>query len=281
MKLILIILFPFLMFAQDMFLLYGDDGVGYDAETTAWETRVIANSGTVSDATLAAVDNFVLAITDIRSKLVRVNLICGDNLSSMFVPLFYNSDGSGTPVGEALDSSRKSQDYVGGDYSESTGLTGAASKWLQTGLTPDATAELGLNDTHFSIALGNDITTSTQYVIGTGSNFTLYPHYTGDVFYFRVNASANGSDVSLSSVGFWLASRLVVGTEFLYKNGVEVDEHTRNSHSESSTEILLINSIAYELVGYTIGKGLTPSEQLVLHNALETFNDALSRGVVP
>jgi hypothetical protein len=53
-----------------------------------WASRVVANGGTVSSSTLAAVKNFIqdCIAAGVWEKLVRINLFCGDWLAAL-VPL--------------------------------------------------------------------------------------------------------------------------------------------------------------------------------------------------
>ena len=60
-----------------------------DVDATDWVARVQANGGTVSAATQAAVTAFASAAkaNGYWSKFVRLNLMCGNQLAAMVVPL--------------------------------------------------------------------------------------------------------------------------------------------------------------------------------------------------
>ena len=97
------------------------------SETTDWQTRVIANGGTVSAGTLSAVDTFIgtLKGAGLWTKLLRLNLFAGDQLAAALVPLVV---GAGNSVDTNVN-------FVSGDYSQAMGLSGDGStKYLNTGL---------------------------------------------------------------------------------------------------------------------------------------------------
>ena len=102
-------------------------------EAVDWQTRVIANGGTVPAATLVAVSNFCAEIDNagLRPLLWRVNPMAGGDLASALVPL-YRSPTPFALVGSATDAN---DNFVAGDYTASSGLLGNGSnKRLITGL---------------------------------------------------------------------------------------------------------------------------------------------------
>jgi len=103
----------------------------------AWRDAVVANSGTVSASTLAAVTTFCRRIDSagIRDRFFRLNLFAGTGLPAALVPLFRGQSRTGTQYGNTTDTN---QNFVSGDYSESGGLTSnlISSKSLSTGIMP-------------------------------------------------------------------------------------------------------------------------------------------------
>ena len=99
----------------------------FHPEATAWRKAVIANSGTVSATTMRAVSNFCTAINaaGIRSKFLRLNLVCGNNLAAARVPLYRGASATGTQYGSAADTNIGP--LTANDYSEATGLQGNGS----------------------------------------------------------------------------------------------------------------------------------------------------------
>ena len=108
----------------------------FHPEATAWRKAVIANSGTVSATTMRAVSNFCTAINaaGIRSKFLRLNLVCGNNLAAARTPLYRGASATGTQYGDPADTSVGP--LTGTDYSEATGLQGnGSSKALDCTIT--------------------------------------------------------------------------------------------------------------------------------------------------
>jgi len=125
----------------------------FHPEANAWRQAVIANSGTVSGMTMRAVSNFCTAIDNagIRSKFLRLNLICGNNLAAARVPLYRGASATGSQYGEKRDTI---SGIVGADFSEATGLTGnGASKIVYTTLSTGTLKDFGLeyNNVHASV----------------------------------------------------------------------------------------------------------------------------------
>ena len=108
-----------------------------NADAQDWVNRVYANGGTVSSATANAVNMFCNAIdaAGIRDRFYRLNLFCGTGLPACLVPLYRGASLGGTQYGNTTDTN---QNFVGGDYSESGGLTSnaASTKALATGVMP-------------------------------------------------------------------------------------------------------------------------------------------------
>ena len=150
--------------------LLSNKGVSLDPEVSAWVTRVIANSGTVSATTIGYVNDFVLAIkaAGLRSRFLRLNLFVGDQLAACLTPLFLNGDGSGTFLGNTYDSNTN---FVGGDYAESGasgGLQGDGStKYLDTGFNPLSESAIGVGTGGLIVYNRSAGATSSGVLIGT------------------------------------------------------------------------------------------------------------------
>lgn len=137
-------------------------------EAAAWKNAVIANGGTVSGSTLAAVSKFCAAIdaAGIRDRFVRLSLMCGNNLEAALVPLYRGQSRAGTQFGNTTDTNTN---FVSGDYAE-TGSTGGlqgngTTKHLNTGLAMNFTPVQNL---HLSTFATNFATNSA--LIGADTN---------------------------------------------------------------------------------------------------------------
>jgi hypothetical protein len=122
-------------------------------EAIDWHNRVVSNGGSVSPTTLRAVSNFCRSIdgAGIRSKFLRLNLFCGNNLNSCLTPL-YRGPSYGALYGNTTETNVGP--FIDTDFTESVGLTGnGSSKLLETGLTIGTLATLGANynNVHVSV----------------------------------------------------------------------------------------------------------------------------------
>ena len=115
-------------------------------EALAWRTAVQNNGGTVRGTTMRAVSNFCTAINDagIRSKFLRLNLVCGNNLAAARTPLYRGASASGTQYGSTADTNIGP--FTSADFSDATGITGnGISKAFDTTLTLGTLKTAGLD----------------------------------------------------------------------------------------------------------------------------------------
>jgi hypothetical protein len=126
----------------------------YHPEAVAWRTAALANGGTgITPSVMSAVSAFCRAIdaAGIRSKFLRLNLICGGNLAAARTPLYRGASASGTQYGGTIDANIGP--YVSANYSEATGLAGDYYKVLDTGLDLPTAYTFGCqyNDVHLAV----------------------------------------------------------------------------------------------------------------------------------
>jgi hypothetical protein len=256
-------------------------GVSVDADVAAWAAAVTGNGGTYSAPTLAAVAAFVTAAkaSGYWTKLNRINLFCGDQLAAALVPLKVGG-------GNATDTN---VNFVAGDYTEATGLTGnGTTKYLRTGLIPSVS--LVLNDTHLAMYnRAGSTAASNQFGAGGPMNFYA-PHSSGalisdqyDTTGGRVLSAAIGTPY-----GFLVASRNGAGEHTVYRNAVSLATNATSGGALPAIEIYVFalnNFGAPSAVndgargGYSIGSGLSAADVTAYNTHMETFQDALARGV--
>ena len=263
-------------------------------EAASWAARVVANGGTVG-ASLSAVSNFCKAIDSagLRSKLLRVNLMCGGNLNAVLVPLYRATSFGGSPLGEAID---LNTNFIDAHYAENSGLVGNASnRRLNTGLnrsTLGGTVHAGC----FVFTRGG---ASFRTYFGVEKQATAF-----DRFYMAVAGDAtkavwasNGpaatgqtADIAHADKDFLLGSVVGVGAgqNTLYINGTSV---ATASGIDSTSIVSPIHIFTFfrasdssynahtdaRIGGYTFGSSLSAGEALAYSNIWGTFLKALGR----
>lgn len=270
-----------------------------DPDADDWIDRVIANSGTASVATQDAVNTLVLSLkaANLWTKIIRMNLFCGDQLAAALVPLKKDA-------GDTLDA------IVGSNhtYSEANGIaqtqTGDPSKleYITTGLNPSATS-MGANDGHLSIYLAGTAGAETGVVpIGAtafgGNDMYLATSYATIGFAPDLWVSTGRPVVvDTDGRGFYIASRLSGANGVkAYRNGFLLGVSTSVGGSPPdalagpNTKGLTVlganvgpagteNSIATTKYcrAYTMGLGLTESDAETLFTIIQHFQVTLNR----
>ena len=262
---------------------------GYDPEVDDWKARVIANSGTVSNGTLIAVNDFMVSMkaAGLRTKFLRLNLFCGDQIAAALVPLIKDA-------GNALDSA-----YNNLTYSESSGIAAAnvsSDEHIETGLVPSVSLSALTNDVHLSIYMrGSNSSSEPCIPIGCAptDGFFLTTSYSGLGQVSNI-WTGTGRPVHADSQGngHYVGSRTSSASNGLsqYRNGASTGSSTSVGGSPStytvSVNVLNVNPGASggaktlrPCAAYSIGKGLTSSEVSAFYTALQAFQTALGRQV--
>lgn len=265
-------------------------GFVYDPVTLDWISRVGINGGSVSQTTKDSVNNFVLAIraAGIFSKIYRLNLYAGTGLGACLTPL----------IKDPLTADDGNVNFVSGDYSEATGLTGnTTTKWLGcSGAT--VTALFNLDGTNHAVSYGLYVRTASNasaLQMGTfdGTNFSYLSIANVALDYFAMTDNSAGiAAVSDSNGnGFYLGVRLSTTSMKLYKNGSQIaTTATPGSFTTSGVNVFVhgVNNnngggaIALTdktLAGYHLGTDFDATQQLAFYNAWQAFQTALGRQV--
>ncbi len=259
-----------------------------DADASAWAAAVAGAGGTYSAGTLDAVNAFCVAAkaNSYWTKLNRINLMCGDQLTAALVPLKVGA-------GSATDTN---VNFVSGDYTEATGLTGnGSSKYLNTGMLATA---LTLNDSSQGVYNRSSTAASGGASIGSDDateSFRFFAPLTDGKGYSDQYNGANGRVVSASALstpyGFLVSSRTASNSHVLYRNGTSiVSSATSTSLGTLPTGRNIYvcarnangtpaNYISQPLAAYFIGAGLTQSDVTNFNADMQAFQLALSRNV--
>ena len=279
----------------------------FHPEATAWRKAVIANSGTVSATTMRAVSNFCTAINaaGIRSKFLRLNLVCGHNLAAARVPLYRGASATGTQYGSAVDTNVGP--LTSADYSEATGLQGdGSSKVLDCTITIGTLKTFGtdFDNVHLSVynrslagvvgpSFGAYDINGVYFNNGLGINSSSQPIYVGPTGPDFISGSTSAGDHDMVATsfarGFHLAEFTAVAAGFYGINGANVTGTIQNAgglnFDATDTTPLYFLSDTYNyssqlLSAYSCGLPMTSAaNRLAFATAMTAFQTALRRNV--
>ena len=278
-------------------------------ESIDWHNRVITNGGRVSVSTLKAVSNFCYKIdaAGIRDKFVRLNLFCGNNLSSAVVPLYKSKSFGGTVYGGNLD---ENNNFISTDYAE-TGANGGikggggAGKWLDPALTIGICAQAGLDwsTNHIGFYITNDANIVTDYWIG-GDDCVYACSYGNSLFWYNdaggyyAGGHGCGDHAILTNSsnhnGFMLGTYSTISTGDVYRNGVSISNGVQTFGgtfpTDDATPLIVVGTVYSQedcsffyqdtgatSGGYSIGLGLSASECLSYNSIMQAFQTSLGR----
>ncbi len=263
-------------------------------EAADWAARVTAAGATYSGSTLTAVSKFCRDIdaAGIRSKFVRLNLFCGNSITAALIPLYRSTAYGGTLAGGTSDTN---VNFVSADYVEtgsSGGIAGgsqAGSKYLKTGLTPDAVGVAQLQFSFYSPTAAN-AAWGNRYPIGAANSTDFY----------QLRSLATTAD-SLSRIGGTASvqSALAAGLTLIqresstllrhYTNGVLAATNTTSTTPGSCAVEFYVFSgnsngspvggayWATRLCGYAIGTSMTASQVASYTTAMQALQSSLGR----
>jgi hypothetical protein len=261
-------------------------------EARDWATRVTANGGSAGSTTLAAVSKFCAAIdaAGIRDRFYRLNLFCGTGLNACLVPLYTAASGGATRVG-TRDIDNNVGTFVGGDYAESTGLTGNGTNYLRVGVSPSdvdngATGHLSVYYPRSGAAASGTEDAISSYNSGATQRYGFRLSTVGQSGVWGQNVSI--TDLSPTN-GHYLLTRRSATDLSLFRNSVFVNalgSSTTNTGHSNEYYVFANNNNGTpasrwtsSLRGYSIGLQLTDGQITSFYTAMQAFQTALGRNV--
>lgn len=270
---------------------------GLHPEAQVWRNAVIANGGTVSGSTLAAVSKFCFSIdaAGIRDRFYRLNLFAGTELNAALVPLYRGQSRTGTQFGNTTDTNNGP--FVSGDYAE-TGASGGlqavsnTSKHLATGLNPFTA---GLSEQNYHNSGYFPATLSTTFFIASTSAFgnSLFAGAFSTIgMYVRFGGGSNSGleNAAISARNGHLLGQRSGGTGVGYRNGININGTSNTSGSSAfasgmnSLFVFATNTgsgasqfFSGRACMYSVGLNFTDAQALAFYNAVQTFQTALGR----
>lgn len=248
-----------------------------------WVTRV---QGRGSDVTIAGTQTAVGLYIDglmtdvVWDKLVRHSIYAGDSLDALEAPL---KNGGPTAI-DVLNN------FVGGDYSQSTGLTGSTSdpkKYIDTDLPGNSVAG-GMSDTsmHLSLYTRTGADAGVPLQMG-GPPFMALAIDEGDQSAFYLNSGTSFIVVSDSNgIGHYIGSRISSSSADLYKAGSSIGSSGVAGGTRLAHEIFIHCQnlsgspnapTARTIEMYSVGLGLTSTDAANFTTRYATLRTALGR----
>jgi hypothetical protein len=264
---------------------YAKATASVDADAQDYFDRIVAAGSTIDTTARAAVNDFVVGCKadSIWTLLLDVGTFCGSNLVAGVTKL---------KTFGAIQDEYSAANFVNGDFSQSTGLTGNGSdKYLDTGLTASS-----LTSGSSGICLYDRSTVnSTEQIHGVWSSstvtFTLYTPYSDNKVYSDQYNEANqinsGSTIS-GAVGFIHGVRTSGPQHALYRNGTQIATTGTVGGSLPSTTITFFGRRNAGIVQYysahtisfiAITAGMDSTQAAALYTRVQALQTALGRNV--
>jgi hypothetical protein len=264
-------------------------------EVIGWFSRVRANGGNASAATLEALSEFCRGVDSLglRSLFYRLNLFCGSNLSACLVPLYRGPTLQGPLFGHPVDAN---YNFASSDYTEtgaSGGLTSSNTKYLITGLAPAdfAQATSGLHMGFSSSRQGQ------QFGDYIGTDYGNAGAVAGVSCYIRQNTGLqvqSGTSISSAGTSPFVPRRFIASTTTTAQNRMIVAGASGGSFGSivqppagvmavfgKAASATTVGSPNYMPLGvfqmYSIGAHITAEQSLAIDTLLRSFNAALRR----
>ena len=233
------------------------------AQNTMVETIVAGNGGTTWDKLLAAW-NFANEVnTDDEALINLVN------------PGTFDATITGSPAFTAFE-----------------GFQGAVGKYGCTNITPSTEGGtlFTLNDCSMGVYTRTTSTSTVSLMAATDGESNIYtaivPYTSADNAGFGMNEANWGNAFSnTGTAAFWIAVRTASDAEVLYKNGSSVKTTTRVSTSLPPQPVYFntnngVSAGDWQISFGFMGAALDQTDVTVITNAVETYMDSNSKGII-
>lgn len=267
-------------------------------EADDYFAQIVSAGSTIDSTAQTAIRNFVVGCkTDgVWSLLRDVGPLCGDDLTAALVKL---KKWSTSPQ------SYTNHNFVSGDYSQATGLTGdgagLATKYLDSGVTPNSmfsgfgmNGGLGIYD-----RANQDLTNNSHGAYSSNSAMmNMNQCYPDGKAYADMFNTAQELGVTLASgpMGFVLASRTTasdgggaIDDLSIYRNGVSIGSRSTVGGTLPSRPILFfgyhdngtprVQNGSHPLAFLCITAGMTSAQAAALYTRVQALQTALGRNV--
>jgi hypothetical protein len=263
-------------------------------EAQDWIDRVVANGGTVSSATAAAVNQFCADIdaAGIRDRFYRMSLFCGNSdasLAAVRTPLFRGPSLGGTQYGNTTDDNNN---FLAADYAENSGLKGDGStKYLDTGLQQASIPSL--SSSHISASFTELESGAAERTIvgvwnGTASEFSVLRREGVGSRTIYQGSFQPATAAEATAEAHVLGSRPSSVLINLYRSGSLAGTGSFSATPTTTTKTYYIYArnnadgvattlTAMRLRMYSIGTAIDGADAVAFSNAVAAFNSAMGR----
>jgi hypothetical protein len=218
----------------------------WDREAYLWRRNVVTNSSSVSGTSYNSAIRFMQHLRQFgqRTKIADCNIYLGADLNAALMRIIWDLDPSPDPL-------VNNHNFVSGDYTEATGLTGnGSSKYLDIRISPNLIGTFLSLSSYVRTAVNeNGCVIGVQnvgagcYMLQSYGDATTYASISGDVtFQFGVADSAG--------VGCYTATRTTTNFAAIYKNGTQIASLGTGPASAVATSVIYVH--AFNNAGATI-----------------------------
>lgn len=265
----------------------------FDSEVRDWRVRVIAETNSVSDASYVKATEFMLYLkyTCIRTNIAWCGVFLGTSLTALSAPLIGDALSDPVPKRDVLNN------FVSGDYSEATGLTGNGStKYLYPGGPngPSMSSWSTITNMHFAAYPRTVTGGNSGFLVACGDSvlgpaFLLVSHTDGNSWiYYGYPSSASVADAV--GVGFYLISRNSLTNAHLFRNGTLLKTDTgavttRPNYGpavlarrqDGSIDLYSNRQISF----YSFGRAFTTNQVNAYYAGVQRLQRRMSRAITP
>lgn len=242
---------------------------GYQPEIPIW----LSKGGVATGFILNKLNQFLIDISSIRNKIIRLNPIVSETFAGVFVPLICGTDNT-TVIGNPLDTNFN---FISSNYQllgTNGGLAAGFTKYIDTSIVPNSVADFGLNNCSIGVyGLISDMVLQGDNTINIGGSGGLH----------RLNNTTSDFVNSIGTRSLCTLSRTSSTGYSVYINGVKTFV-TRASTTKSTSTLKYgypsTHNYSNPLVGgYYIAKGLNDAEELIIRTAWSNLMTGLIRNV--
>lgn len=273
MKIIFLILIPFLIQAQSLLLLM-DDGSPYSAEATQYFDRLPTE---VDADTLAVYATFIdsLVLLGYWDRIDEMGILANKTSANALIGLKGYKDAVlvGVPT-----------------FTVYQGFVGGTGKAINTQLAPDPDGvNFTLNAGSFGIySRTQDLTAKNDMGTNSAGTDQSVIYITTDTYYARVNGSNwNANVASVNSQGFFCADRYSSTKVGVIINGVYDDNSSTAGSLCTNTFYVLaqnggsvVDPSPRQIAFWYIGGSFSEAEHIILNRLVEAMLDGIGAGVV-